>query len=405
MQDLKDPFLAPERRTPVTALAFIKAIKNWGSLSHIFSIVVCILIAVTLLPAAKSGLTGLKLADAQLIEQRQLLLEALDKMARYEHYHREVHGRFTRDIARLGVPTTLSQGDLNSLRNIYEISVLEASENRVLILATGNSDRVTIDERHRVNANFILPPPSRAYLLEEADRILHLYAKGQGRIDSVYANYWKLESHIEADGPSWQAIGQKHPVQGERRQMAQLQNEGGRKVASIFNDVGNKVRAHWDSLQKPTDPKLVRPPTGNEVRLLLQRVHQAQHIFKRERGAYASSWDELSAASSLDVQGQYKGSLKISAIEILSTGYRVSAEGTRGELLGEQFVLDQSGQVKQIRYTQSIINSLKESAEILQGALPFQISEVGGDGPSNLDSKKPGTVQLRSRGSDALSTE
>src|SRR5690606_34352941 len=106
----------------------------------------------------------------------------------------EINGRFTRDISRLALPDQLSSGKRELLERDYEISVLEVRPNRFMLLATGitSSDRITIDESHRLNANFILPAPSRDYLLQEADRLLRLRAHGLPAEGGAFSRYWDL---------------------------------------------------------------------------------------------------------------------------------------------------------------------------------------------------------------------
>ena len=173
-------------------------IRKWKSFSGVFHLItVCSLVfsLLWILPqlGSKSAVQiGQEVRDQ--LERRQLLLEALDKMVRYQKYYNEVHGRYTRDLSRLTLPAEFTSGRQEDLQRAYEISVLEVRPNRFQLLATGlgSSDRITIDESHRINSNFVLPAPARAYLIEEADRLLRLKAQGLPPNEGIVARYWKL---------------------------------------------------------------------------------------------------------------------------------------------------------------------------------------------------------------------
>ncbi len=188
-------------------------IRKWKFFSgafHLASLAAFVMGIAWVLPHLMSG----KHIGAQAQwERRQLLLEALDKLARYQKYHFEIHGRYTRDISRLSLPEDLSGGGFGQVQRDYEISVLEVWPSRFLILASGivNLDRVTIDERNRMSANFVLPPPSRAYLFSEADRLLRLKAEGLDGSESYTSRFWKI---TKSDAYGWIAVGSREPVLG-----------------------------------------------------------------------------------------------------------------------------------------------------------------------------------------------
>jgi hypothetical protein len=368
----------------------IKTMRTWGSICHMFSIVILILGAVIVLPVVDGGMVGIVNLDSQVVSRRQMLLEGLDKIVRYQHYYRETQGGFTRDLARLGLPKVLSQGDFSQVHASYEVSVLEASDKRLVILATGKNDRVTMDERFRISANFILPPANKKYLLEEANRMLQLSAIGQEHAQGLYTSYWKLESRPLAEGRGLSIVGIHTPVVGDRHE---LDRPEGRALASIFNDVGDKLRNKFAA--KSFQPKQNLQLDASHVRDWLRRIYLAQFNYKKETGFFATSIEELDLSGDLQ---KYANVVRILPIEINATGYRVSLEGLSGSILGEQFVLDQTGQVKQIRYTETIISKLQESSQILQGALPFQITEVGSEPPAILDSKNASPVKFNTRG-------
>ncbi len=307
-----------------------------------------------------------------------------------------MYGRFTRDISKLALPEKLSTGSFEDVRRKYEISVLEISPNHILLQATDeNLDRVTIDERHRLNANFILPPPSKAYLFEEADRLIALEVVGRGRLDGLYSAYWKVQSEKDAEGEMIFARGLRQPVLGEKRDrnsFSSTKNSGssfeGRNIASIFETVSEKTRERLRDGGEDFD--------FESVKSLLQQVRFAQHILKRERGFYTKRWEELQSVTGFPFLSKAKiaKNIRIDPLEITDTGYRAVVEGTKGDLMGEQFVMDQTGVIRQIRYTDAIAHQLQESTEILKNTFKFQISEMQGtDSQAVLDSKKSRHVE------------
>lgn len=354
----------------------IRRLKAVSGVSHLSSLAFLVLSILWILPQLDSR-------DAKQINQeikerlgsRQLLMEALDKLARYQIYYNELHGRFTRDLDRLALPSKLASGTLEELKREYEISVLEVRPNRFLILATGNqgTDRVTMDESHRVNANFVLPPPARPYLLEEADRMLRLKAMDKVAVEGFYSRYWKLVSKEEN---RWEALGQKNPVMGERHEI-----EATREVASIFSTVSEQVKQHMG--EKPAANAGAKEELNpSEVTEWLNRARLAQHIYKREKGHYARRWEELDAVANYNFAERIKTvkNLRVNPIEIEAEdrGFRMVLEGTSGDLMGEQFVMDMSGSVRQVRYTEALIQQLQQTTNILDN-LHFQINPVADD--------------------------
>ncbi|RZA05781.1 MAG: hypothetical protein EOP11_12010 [Proteobacteria bacterium] len=318
---------------------------------------------------------------------RQLLLEAMDKLSRYQGYYAEVNGRFTRDLSRLSMPAQLGSGTWEELRRDYEISVLEVHPNRFLLLATGvnNSDRVTIDESFRLNANFVLPPPSRAYLVEEADRLLRLKQEGIEPKEGVFTRFWSLTPE---EGAGLVAVGQRPPVMGERRTL-----EARREVASLFSAVGNQVK---DTMG--FDPSVSGPAENSEgaktsagykenleskdVTEWLQAAQLAQLSHRRELGRYAKRWEDLDRVSSYRFGDRMRvaRNVRVHPIELSGQGkrsaYRLTLEGTTGDLMGEQFVIDDTGTMRQVRYTESLIQQLQSNTNLLEN---FQINPIVDD--------------------------
>lgn len=342
---------------------------------------------------ARKGEAQLALEWNQRQEARQLLFEALDRLVRFEHYFHDIHGRFTRDISRLSFPSRLASGDFEQLRRSYEISVVEVAPKKFLLLATGvtNTDRVTIDESHRMNANFVMPAPPRAYLVEEADRMLSLYNQGHEPKEGNFSRYWQISRSGENN--SWVAVGVSKPVLGERREY-----QGQRALASIFAAVSERVKSKMkiQADGTPADPSsdadsdLFPEASGNalfkevlspsDVQEWLDRARLAQHVYSREYGHFARRWEQLDSVSDYHFGERMKvaKNIRVHPIELSADerDFHFTLEGTVGDLMGEQFIMDKSGSMRQVRYTEALIQSLQEGTNLLENALQFQINPI-----------------------------
>lgn len=359
-------------------------IRRWKSVAGVLHLVTvsCLVLSVLwILPrvATKNPLLVGQEMQRQ-TERRQLLIEALDKMARYQKYYNEIHGRFTRDISRLAIPDQLSAGQRDLLERDYEISVLEVRPNRFILLATGtnSSDRVTIDESHRLNANFILPAPSRSYLFQEADRLLRLRAHGLPAESGLFSRYWDFSTD---EAKEWVAVGMRSPVLGVKRSM---EGEGNSLFASVRGQVQSRMG------EPAREPATLGVPArfkdileSRDVNEWLNAAHLAQHVHLREKGRFARRWEELDSVSDYHFADRIKSvrNLRVHPIELEPKGYQLTLEGTSGDLLGEQFVMDQSGSVRQVRYTETLIQQLQETTNILEN---FQINPIVED-PANAE--------------------
>jgi len=388
-------------------------IRRWKSIAgvfHLLSVAGFILCVLWVLPIVASK------TDQQLTqewrarqESRQLLLEALDRLVRYQHYFHEIQGRYTRDIARLSLPSRLASGDLEQLRRNFEISVVEVQPKRFLLLATGvnNADRVTVDESHRLNANFVVPPPTRAYLLEEAARLLNLRAQGHKPQEGIYSQYWQVERAQEDQ--SWVAIGVRNPVEGERREF-----QGERALASIFAAVSERVKSTMGGVASPLLPAEtaeeqaaesaveLEVPRANifketlspsDVQEWLERARLAQHVHKRELGSYARKWENLDGVSDYHFTERMKVAKNIRVHPISlnsdSSDFQLTLEGTSGDMMGEQFLMDRSGSMRQVRYTEALIHQLQEGTNILENTFRFQINPIVEDSARPVIPKRP----------------
>ncbi len=324
---------------------------------------------------------------------RQTLFEALDRIVRYQHYFHDIHGRFTRDLARLSFPNRLAGGDLEQLRRLYEISVIEVQPKRFLIMATGvnNTDRVTVDESHRINANFVVPPPTRVYLLEEADRLLALNSQGLEPQAGIYSGYWQI-GHV-AEGQGWVAIGLRNPVEGERREY-----QGERALASIFAAVSERVKSTMGNMSadgkitdapEPEDDVSIGPApaslfkevlNASDAQEWLERARLAQHAHRQEYGSYAKRWEQLDVVSDYHFAERMKvaKNIRVHPIELGADekDFRLTLEGTSGDMMGEQFVMDRSGSMRQVRYTEALIHQLQEGTNLMENTFHFQINPI-----------------------------
>lgn len=370
-------------------------IRRWKSVagvSHLITVAVLVLCSLWMLPrlGAKSAFElNQEVQETQRL--RQLLVEAMDRYARYEKYYNEIYGRYTRDLTRLTFPARLSNGTLDELKEHYEISVEEAGPNRFLLIATGlkGPDRLTIDESHRLSANFVLPPPSRSYLMEEANRILKLQMQGEKVVDGAYSRYWQIFPPSEEQ--SWVAVGVRNPVMGEK-----VEPDPTREIASIFANVSDQVKSRMGlgaKVQAPPQPLQAFPVVNSikeqlsskDVSEWMEAARLAQHIHRRERGAFARKWEDLDYVSDFKFSERIRlaKNIRVHPIELGGDrrSFRLVMEGTSGDLMGEQFVMDESGSFRQVRYTEALIQQLQETTNLLENAFNFQINPVSDDNP------------------------
>ena len=354
----------------------IRRWRSYAGIFHLLSLIVAVMFCGWYLPQQKNGRPFQSSVEMQRREEnRQLLLEALDRLARFEKYFYELNGRYTRDLSRLQLPSKLSMGSVEEIKRNYEISVLEMQPNRFLLLATGigSHDRVTIDERHRVNANFSVPMPSKSYLLEEADRMLRLKELGKAAEEGFYSRFWQVQY---SESFSWYAIGLKPPVKGEKRILLTARPSSLRVPSSTDSNVENDGKT-LAKLEWKEDLDI------HDVHDWLGAAKLAQHVFLKEYGSYANRWDDLDRVSDYHFSERMRlvKNIRVHPIELPSdgTGFRIVMEGTSGDLMGEQFLLDSGGQVRQVRYTEALIQQLQKSTNFLENSFNFQIKPMNED--------------------------
>jgi hypothetical protein len=216
--------------------------------------------------------------------KRRELLELLDRIVVYEHYYRSVYGHFTKLLSRVGVsiPTSIS--------DVYEIRVVEATSDRLMIQALSEvegktGDIITVSQDFQVHANFALPPPRPEYLRIHALKHLRtLRDAPSGQVideSGVFRGFFSYEVKRDAqDRRSAIAVGIRPPVVG-------LQLEAGSQSDShlaLFDEEGEHAHSETMTGQRPV---------GN-VMTTLEEAYLAQRIFRGEMGRYAKDWSELS---------------------------------------------------------------------------------------------------------------
>lgn len=345
----------------------------WGSVIHLFSLVVLFVFAVTQYPQETSfeAKQRVRKSRQEVVQMRRDLLELLDRIVRYQKYYKQIYGQYTRDIKRLGLPQKFFSGDWKRLHERYEISVADIGPSKLLVLAIAASDRVgdadiqhdriVMDERLRVNANFQIPALSRSYLLEEVNRRLRLFAFGMQSLPGLADSYWRItRSTIEAKKS---AIGLQAPVRGERVVLPAKQ----RSVASIFVETTKRIRSiKWED--KAISPQNKVAADLHQIKSLLFKARFAQHVYRQETGRYARRWQDLDRFNGFGFRtiASQLNNVKLQPLEADTKTFMVSLKGTSGNLLGEIFSINEKGTLKQIRFSKQLIDQLQQSTEWLE---------------------------------------
>ncbi|MGZ6290262.1 MAG: hypothetical protein ACXWQO_18885, partial [Bdellovibrionota bacterium] len=186
------------------------------------------------------------------------------------------------------------------------------------------------------------------------------------------------------------AFGTRTPVLGEKREL-----EGQSEPNSIFAAVSEQVKQRMGMATERGLASLARnegllpssPYKENlgvqEVREWLEAGRFAQEIYRREKGEIARRWEDLDLVSDFHFADRMRAvkNIRVHPVDVGADRktYRLTLEGTAGDLMGEQFVVDQEGVVRQVRYTEALIQQLQETTAILQNTFSFQINPVVGD--------------------------
>jgi hypothetical protein len=166
-------------------------------------------------------------------------------------------------------------------------------------------------------------------------------------------------------------------------------------LASIFRQVSERVKGtiqNEEGVSKPVTPDLQdilsedAPRSGmfkenlspNDVEEWLENARLAQHVYLKERGHYAKRWEQLDQVSDYHFLERMKlaKNIRVHPIELESDEreFHLTLEGTSGDLMGEKFVMDLTGSMRQVRYTEALIHQLQEGTNLLESA--FRINPV-----------------------------
>lgn len=218
------------------------------------------------------------------VTHRRELIEALDRLVAYQHYYHSVYGHYTKMLHRIGfeIPSNVA--------GTYEIRVAEASVDHLLVTAFSEeggrvSDRVSIDQGYRLQANFPVPPPRPEYLRARTQKHLRLLVEAPlGQVieeEGVYRGYFEFGAQTDSENRRVVfAIGIRPPVLG-------LQLEMG-------SGSSNEVAIEDLDLDGVDSRKTGQKAQGNIASEHSQEAFLAQQIFRGEVGRYAKTLKELS---------------------------------------------------------------------------------------------------------------
>jgi hypothetical protein len=219
---------------------------------------------------------------------------ALDLFVRAERAIRIEGGSFTRALGR--VPDVLG-----ALPLYYHIDVARVGRDQLLVVASGEvhrdmtmnaipgiaGDRVAIDERFRVKANFPFPTPPRDYLHVLARNVMNRIVNEQLRVPSeaeisrwegVFHGYFKYDVRtLSQGGKTVVATGVAAPVKGE---VIDIGGEG--TSTNLYEWVYNH-----------------RHTIGLDRELLggLEKIYLAERIYHEHTGVYAPTFQRLIPAN------------------------------------------------------------------------------------------------------------
>jgi hypothetical protein len=220
-------------------------------------------------------------------ETRRQLIEVLDRLVSYQQYYREVYGHYTRLLGRIGyaIPDPVSR--------VFEVRVLEASTDRLLITAFSEEDGktadvLTIDQDFRLQANFELPAPSPEFLRAQAYRLLRAYRDSDRSAppaeNGIYRGYFRFALRSDSqDRRTALATGTRAPVEG-----VQLELGPGAEIPADAEPESPLLAA-----EEGTAPRTGEASSRSSMSTL-EEAFLAQKIFRGEIGRYARSWAELS---------------------------------------------------------------------------------------------------------------
>ncbi|MBL7715258.1 MAG: hypothetical protein JNL01_07285 [Bdellovibrionales bacterium] len=243
--------------------------------------------------------------------QRQELVELLDRIVRHQHYYRDIYGRYTQFLNRIGVwvPRKISA--------VYEIRVTEASSDSLMVTAVSEvhgkvQDRISIDQHYQVTANFQIPSPRETYLKALAERAIRKLTRAPDQMlaqdamirmvdRGVFRGYYRFEIQKDSDGKAVvSAVGIREPVLNSRLEF----RAGTRDV-------------DWDNLEGEAEFKIPRwveqfaleseASAAQQSKIqatTYEEAYLAKRIFEGEIGRSPRGWDELQWIGDFGFEGR-----------------------------------------------------------------------------------------------------
>lgn len=311
--------------------------------------------------------------------QRRLLLQTADKIIRYQHYYREIFGRYAGDIQSLGIPKNLVGGTTDAVFHHYEVFIELQQGRRFFVRARArptlhpnsvqSKDIFRIDQDFMIHSNFPEPQLTRKFLVQAAGRVLRLREREKEVIVGVAEKYWTFSKEkLGGSASVWTASGIRGRVRG-----TQLGNQQS-GVASI-----DTIDTSDAAVGSRSPSAVTRTKIGlNEIYRFLGLGRYAQHVYFRELGYYAITWDDLDAHVGFRLMelGKSYSNISLEPIELSRNDYRLQVRGTAGNILGEVFSMDKFGNIEQIRFTDVIVERLRATTKFLSNPGRFQISEI-----------------------------
>jgi hypothetical protein len=137
------------------------------------------------------------------------------------------------------------------------------------------------------------------------------------------------------------------------------------------------------SLDSPGESLFKEVLAPTDVQEWLESARLAQHVHKREHGHFAKRWEQLDSVSDYHFAERMKAvkNIRVHPIELSNDEkeFHFTLEGTNGDLMGEQFVMDRTGSMRQVRYTDALIHQLQEGTNLLENTFHFQINPIVDD--------------------------
>lgn len=318
-----------------------------------------------------------------------LLLELLDTYMRYEHYYKELHGRFTYDLRNLAVFHGFSSSDLLYLEAVYEIYAVKLDDGSFSISAISKNsyekeknklvEKISLNEKFRVMANFPVPSPSKTYLIKEAYRMLRQHSLGRKLVGGVSTPYLSFHQQtLYGDKHYWYADGLRGEIKGDRYAIngasSSLLGENALDTEEQFSDSFSlALRADNMGHRKVSFSQ-------EDFYAFLEEARFAQYSYEKETGRKANSWRELDLFFRFHFEHRSKrvDNFSLEVITVDKGDTLLAVRGTMGTLLGEYFSLGEKGKLERLQYTNIFINEVQRSTDLLRGnERGFQVKELG----------------------------